>query len=118
MPGVPGSGIVVMSVMEGSPAADAGLQHGDMITSLDGGSLESAAALTAAILAHRPGDRITLGVIRAGDGAEVELRIRLGEHPEGAGKAYLGVTLRDLFRHLRFHGVPGDVEGVPAPPLP
>ncbi|NIV29027.1 MAG: PDZ domain-containing protein, partial [Anaerolineae bacterium] len=29
-------GIMVMSVTEGSPADDAGLQHGDLIVSLDG----------------------------------------------------------------------------------
>ncbi len=113
--GVPG--IVVISVSEGSPAADAGLQHGDIITSLDGQPLESAAAFTESIAAHQPGDRIVLGVLHAGDEAEVELRIRLGEHPEEVGKAYLGVTLRDLFRRLRFRWDVGDEE-VPVPPLP
>ncbi len=110
--------IMVASVMEGSPAADAGLQHGDTITSLDGEPLGSAAALVEAVAAHEPGDRITLGVLHAGDETEVELEIRLGEHPEEAGKAYLGVTLGDLIRSFRHYESPGGVEKVPTPPLP
>lgn len=119
MPEIPGAGsIMVMSVTEGSPAADAGLQHGDLITSLDGEPLNGASALTEAIAAHEPDDWVMLGVLHAGDETEVELRIRLGEHPEQAGKAYLGVTVRDFFRNFRFHRESGGVEGLPTPPLP
>lgn len=119
MPGIlDGAGIVIVSVVEGSPAADAGLQHGDTITSIDGEQLDSAMALTEAIAGHEPGDRITLGVLHAGDDVEVQLRVRLGEHPEEPGRAYLGVMLSDLHRQFRFHGSSGDVEDVPTPPLP
>jgi len=110
--------IMVVSVMEGSPAADAGLQHGDTITSIDGERLGSAAALVEAIASHKPGERITLGVLHAGDETESKLEIRLGEHPEDAGKAYLGVTLRDLIRSYRHYESPGGAEKVPTPPVP
>ncbi len=110
--------IVVTSVTEGSPAAGAGLQHGDTITSLDGEPLGSATALVEALAAHEPGDRVTLGILHAGDETEVELEIRLGEHPQEAGKAYLGVTLRDLVRSFRYRESPGGAEEVPTPPLP
>ena len=105
-----GGGIMVMSVTDGSPAAEAGLLHGDLITSLDGEPLVDAAAFADAIAGHKPGDRVTLGVLHSGDEAEVKLQVRLGEHPDQAGNAYLGVTVVDIMRHYRFHGGPGGLD--------
>jgi S1-C subfamily serine protease len=118
LPGTLGGAVVVMSVTEGSPAAEAGLQHGDLITTLDGEPLDSAAALIDAIAGRKPGDQVTLGVLHAGDEAEVLLQVRLGEHPDQAGQAYLGVTVRDLGRIYRFQGAPRRFEITPEPPLP
>jgi S1-C subfamily serine protease len=55
------SGAVVASVAAGTPAASAGLQVGDVITSVDGKSVSSAQSLATTIAGHHPGDRITLG---------------------------------------------------------
>jgi S1-C subfamily serine protease len=55
------SGPVVASVADGTPAASAGLQAGDVITSVDGKSVSSAQGLATAIAGHHPGDKITLG---------------------------------------------------------
>lgn len=55
------NGPVVGSVADGTPAASAGLQAGDVITSVDGKSVSSAQGLAATIAGHHPGDRITLG---------------------------------------------------------
>jgi S1-C subfamily serine protease len=55
------SGAVVASVADGTPAASAGLQVGDVITSVDGKSVSSAQSLATTIAGHHPGDRITLG---------------------------------------------------------
>jgi S1-C subfamily serine protease len=118
LPGNLGGAVVVMSVTEGSPAAEAGLQHGDLITALDGEPLDSAAALIDAIAGRKPGDQVTLGVLHAGDEAEVLLQVRLGEHPDEPGQAYLGVTVRDLGRIYRFQGAPRRFEITPEPPLP
>jgi S1-C subfamily serine protease len=57
------SGAYVASVQSGSPAASAGLAAGDLIVSLGGQSVDSASALTAAIRAHHPGDRVSVGWI-------------------------------------------------------
>jgi S1-C subfamily serine protease len=54
-------GPVVASVADGTPAASAGLQVGDAITSIDGNSVSSAQGLATTIAGHHPGDRITLG---------------------------------------------------------
>jgi S1-C subfamily serine protease len=55
------SGAVVASVAAGTPATSAGLQVGDVITSVDGKSVSSAQSLATTIAGHHPGDRITLG---------------------------------------------------------
>jgi S1-C subfamily serine protease len=113
-----GSGAVVVSVTEGSPADDAGLQRGDMITSLDGETIDSAQALIDAIGQRSPGDTVTLGVLRAGDQDRVELRIRLEENPDQAGEPYLGVTVSDMMRYHRFQGGPYRFQMTPEPPVP
>ena len=100
-------GVVVTLVVEGSPADEAGLRDGDVITAIDGESLASPQQLSDAIADRQPGDRVTLSVLRSGDG-EREIEVRLGEHPDREGQAYLGVSLGGGFR---FHVVPGSEDG-------
>ncbi len=113
-----GARIMVMSVTEGSPADDAGLRHGDLITSLNGEALDSAQALTDAITSREPGDSVTLGVLHPGEEAAQDVEIELGEHPEQEGMAYLGVTVRNMLRYQRFQGRPLRPLLTPEPPLP
>lgn len=54
-------GVPVNSVDPGSSPAVAGLQAGDIITSLDGRPVASHTALTDRLAPHRPGDRVQLG---------------------------------------------------------
>lgn len=103
------SGIMVISVTEGSPADDAGLQQGDLIMSLNGEPLASAEAFSDAIARRAPGARVTLGVVRSGDEGEAQVQVRLGEHPDQAGSAYLGVTISDAARFFRGPGDDGDL---------
>jgi S1-C subfamily serine protease len=56
-----GSGAAVEAVLQGTPAANAGLSAGDVITSIDGRSVSSPTALQAAMERHHPGDRVTIG---------------------------------------------------------
>jgi S1-C subfamily serine protease len=113
-----GGGVMVVSVTEGSPADDAGLQRGDQIASLDGEALDSAQALIDAIGQRSPGDIVTLGVLRSGDQARVELQIQLDEHPDRAGEPYLGVTVSDMMRYHRFQGGSYRFQMTPEPPVP
>lgn len=85
------SEIVVRSVVTGSPAAAAGLSVDDVILSLDGDEIGSPPAFAEAIGQHKPGDRVTLEVKRAGETFTVT--VTLGEHPDKKGAAYLGVSL-------------------------
>ena len=53
-------GALVAGVVDGSPAARAGLKAGDLITSFDGRSVSDPGALTTMVTSHRPGDRVTV----------------------------------------------------------
>jgi len=67
------------AVFPGSPAADAGLQAGDIIVSVDGNQLSADADLSTLILPHAPGDTITLRILRDNSAREVD--VTLGELP-------------------------------------
>jgi putative serine protease PepD len=74
-----GSGAVVAQVDEGTPAADAGLQQGDVITKVDDTEVTSGSDLTSAIRSHQPGDKVTITYTRDGDQKTAE--VTLGELP-------------------------------------
>jgi S1-C subfamily serine protease len=97
-------GAIVQSVDEGSPASEAGLTEGDVITGIDGTAVEGPEALSETVGEHEPGDTISLTVFRPGDEVETELAITLSEHPDQGGKAYLGVTVGGFYRMQRFYG--------------
>jgi S1-C subfamily serine protease len=61
---VPTQGAVVLQVESGSPAHGAGLQEGDVITSLDGKAITSAEQLGSAIQADMPDQHVTIGLYR------------------------------------------------------
>jgi S1-C subfamily serine protease len=68
------------AVFPGSPAEEAGLQDGDVITALNGEMIGANADLSMLVLSYGPGDTITLTVLR--DGATLELDVTLGELPD------------------------------------
>jgi serine protease Do len=72
-------GAVIGQVVPGSPAATAGLQPEDIITTVDGQPLQGESALAEAINKHKPGDTITLAVLRQQQ--QVSVPVRLGELP-------------------------------------
>ena len=72
-------GVVVTEVRSGTPAESAGLTSGDVITSVGGTSVSDSAELQKAIDAKRPGDSVSLTVLR--DGAKKTLDVQLSERP-------------------------------------
>jgi len=71
------SGAMVDKVMPGTPAADAGLKTGDVITKLNGQKVEDAADLTRQVGEMKPGAAIELTYMR--DGAEKTAQAKLGD---------------------------------------
>ncbi|MGK5500904.1 S1C family serine protease, partial [Streptomyces sp. URMC 125] len=63
-------------ITPGGPADRAGLQPGDVITRLDGVSIDSGPTLISEIWAHEPGEKISLTYQR--DGKETETELTLG----------------------------------------
>jgi membrane-associated protease RseP (regulator of RpoE activity) len=110
-------GAIVQRVVADSPASDAGLQVGDVITAIDGEPVEDPEALSQTIKGMKPGDAIVLGVYRSE--SEREIEVTLGEHPEDKNVAYLGLEIGGFFRmerhfereeaprSFRFFGLPG-----------
>ncbi len=72
-------GAVIASIEEDSPAADAGLQQGDIVTALDDTPITSFEQLAAEVQTRQVGDTVTLTVLRGGE--EVTLEVTLGERP-------------------------------------
>ncbi len=89
------NGVAVTEVREGAPADDAGLEEatgertvdgarvptgGDVIVGFDGREITSSAELQSAVESKRPGDTVTLTLLRGGDRVDVE--VTLDERPE------------------------------------
>ncbi len=68
-------GAVVVEISPGSAAAEAGLQAGDIITSVNGKAVQSAADLHNALGLLRVGDKVDMGVLRNGQAIRVSSRI-------------------------------------------
>jgi serine protease DegQ len=60
-----------MQVATPSPAAEAGIQPGDIITSLSGRETAPAEDLIAALRGTKPGDRVQLTVLRGANTLEI-----------------------------------------------
>jgi serine protease Do len=73
-------GVLVEQVYEGSPAAQAGLQHGDVIQSIDDEPMDDPVELVRTIGSHDPGEELVLRVLREGESRDIE--VRLAERPE------------------------------------
>jgi serine protease Do len=115
-------GALVSQVEPDSPGAKAGLKVGDVITELNGKKMDNSGQLQAAISAQRPGNKVTLLVLR--DGKSLSLPVTLesinkksdetaSNKGEAHGKARWGVALENLSADLREQlQLPSEVKGV------
>jgi S1-C subfamily serine protease len=96
--GVPSHGAVIVKVVAGSPAAKAGLEPatkvvtvdgvsqpigGDTIVSVDGNRVTSSSQVADAVALRKPGDKLTLAVVR--DGTTRTVETTLGTLPSSSG---------------------------------
>lgn len=74
-------GALIQSVQEGYPAAEAGLQAGDVVLKVNGNKINSVNDLQTRVAEQKPGDRVRLEVWR--DRSALQLDIELAEAPGG-----------------------------------
>jgi S1-C subfamily serine protease len=73
------TGVLVEDVTEGGAAARAGVRPGDVITALDGDRVEIVEDVYASLRRRRPGERVTLTIVR--DGEQRNIEVTLAERP-------------------------------------
>lgn len=93
--------VTINNVVAGSPADKAGLKQGDMILAANDKPIEAPQDLVELVRNSKPGDRVTLSVQRQGEDKPVEITVTLGENPDKAGAAYMGVSLGQFIRFER-----------------
>ena len=72
-------GVIVAGVVSGGPAAQAGLQPGDVLLSIDGQVILDARATMSDIASIPPGTSLPLTIVRGGE--RMEMTLEVGERP-------------------------------------
>ncbi len=69
------NGAEVSEVPSGTPASDAGLKKGDVVTGVDGKPVTDGIGLIVAIRSHQPGEVVDLVVLRSGKKQDVKVKL-------------------------------------------
>jgi serine protease DegS len=80
--GLTRGGVVITNMYRSSPAVDAGLRIGDIITTVDGKSVHSAQEALAQIAAKKPGSHVRLHVLRGR--SELDTTLAVTERPRAS----------------------------------
>jgi membrane-associated protease RseP (regulator of RpoE activity) len=89
------SGALIEWVEPDSPADEAGLRAGDVITAVDDRAIDEDHPLDKRIRRYDPGDRVEITYWR--EDREHTVQVRLGEHPDDEDVAYLGIRFVPLY---------------------
>lgn len=76
------TGVVVLDVVPGGPAAGAGIQPGDVITAVNGQPTDDEETFLADLRQHQPTDVVTVTVTR--NGAQQQIPVTLSAQPTGS----------------------------------
>lgn len=108
------AGALVNGVVEGGPAAKAGIRQGDIITGIDGREVKDVQQLQRVVADTPIGKKVELTIFR--EGKPLKLQLVLGNSdsagarqakPEEQPSVWLGMTVDDLPRELRMRGMSG-----------
>lgn len=93
------SGALVAEIMKDSPADKAGLKSGDIILKVDNKNVENPSMLRSTIAMVKPGEKVTLSILRNNE--KIESTVTVATHPEselaaGEFQNKLGMLLQDL----------------------
>ncbi|MGQ9813634.1 MAG: PDZ domain-containing protein [Candidatus Roseilinea sp.] len=84
------TGALIVEVLTDTPAAKAGLVAGDVISAVNGVTVDLSNTLAALIGQYQPGDRVTLDVVGRNRQSRA-VTVTLGANPDDSSKAWLGV---------------------------
>ena len=84
---------IVAEVVVGSPAEQAGLAVGDVITAVNGQAILTADELVTQLLTYAPNETITLVFRRGAD--TLTRSVTLGQNPDDGERPFLGVVLEN-----------------------
>ncbi|MDO8143243.1 S1C family serine protease [Isoptericola sp. 178] len=84
--GVTRRGAEVVEVVGGSPAAEAGLQAGDVVVAIDDDSVSGAESLTAYVRERTAGESASVTYVRDGRAASVDVSFAVREETVGSGQ--------------------------------
>jgi PDZ domain-containing secreted protein len=108
-------GAMVIAIADGGPAADAGINRGDVILGADGERFQQVDDLVTFVDSHEPGDEVTLQILRRTGDLE-DVAVTLGAHPDDEEQAYLGIGFMPTPRRMFLgHSRDGDLL---VPPMP
>jgi serine protease Do len=101
-------GALVAAVEKDGPAAKAGLQAGDVVTSVSGKAVATPRALAQAVADVAPGGDVTLGIVRDGDTRTLTAKAatqpgedQTASAEDGENRPTIGVALAPLAPELR-----------------
>ncbi len=111
-------GALVSEVVPGSPAKEAGLQQGDIVTEFNDEKIENYSELSREAAKSRPGAKLKLKVLR--NGKEKELTVIIGTFPKDERHAYmtgkvssrLGMQVENITQQLQNYFALEDNKGV------
>ena len=104
----PYSGVLIDDIMEDTPAEEAGLKPGDVITEVNGEPVKNTVKLRDKVAKIKPGTKARFDILR--DGKKMTFNIKLAEKESGvvmaggsseAAKEKTGLTLRNLNQEIR-----------------
>ncbi|MEO0509210.1 MAG: Do family serine endopeptidase [Verrucomicrobiota bacterium] len=108
-------GALVNQVQEDSPAQQAGIEHGDIITFIDEIEIESAQQLRLVVSQMLPGSKVMVTLIRQGKTMEIPVTLgSLDGNPVDAEPDLIkGVLLREIDEEIREEfSIPDEIEGL------
>jgi serine protease Do len=106
-------GAAIASVLDGSPAAAAGLRKGERITAVDGEPCTSGADLSRALVLRRPGEEVSLTVASPPRTVTATLTERAEASKRVASPSSTGLSCVELGPDLRvFLKLDGETNGV------
>jgi serine protease Do len=110
-------GVVVTDVLKGSPSDASGVATGDVILSADGVIIATARQLQQKVIDKRPGDKLTLSILRMGK--KIECIVYMGKFPEQPnedpikkGGRVLGLYVTDIDEEISLQYEITDNHGV------